>query len=442
MRTPSLRRRVTVSGLVVFIALVGLLDVFVYVTLQVQLEDTLAEVLDARVELVREVTETSEGQEPEELVERLGRRGVRAILTTADGRELGTEVVSRFDTHPPATGDLADRFVTRTLPLDGGGQLEVLASRGGVDATLRRVLLVSLVGTLVAVIAAVVLFRRAASVAMAPLGEVAAAARRTADGQSGERLEPDDPTTELGRFAAVYDEMLDALEDALEQARSSEERTRRFLDDAAHQIRGPLTTIRASVETLLRIDDLEIRDQLLAGTVREVGRADRLLTSLLRLARLEAGGAAARRPTDLATLCADEVERCRSVAPDLDIDLDLSQAPGTELVLDAEGICEVLGNLLDNARRHADRRLVVAVVGDGDEVAVRVRDDGAGVDPAQRELIFERFSSLDRRGGSGLGLAIGRAIAESNGGTLRLEDGDFVLRLPAEPADREVRSHP
>jgi two-component system, OmpR family, sensor kinase len=431
MRTPSLRRRVTASGVAVFVLLVLLLDVFVYLTLRDRLEETLDEVLATRAELTRELAETFEGAE---LAERLGNRGVPAVVTTADGDRFDSQSVPRADTAPPAPPDDGAGRLSTIVDLDDGGSVVVSISRGGVDRTLQRVLLVTLLGTAIAILAAIVLFRRAAVIAIAPLDHVVAAARRTAAGHSGERLEPDDPDTELGRFATAYDAMLDSLEDALAGTRATEERTRRFLDDAAHQLRTPLATVRASVEALLREDDPEVRDLLMASLVREVARADRLLTSLLTLARLDGGQDLRVAPTDLLALCRDEVERCRSVAPHLEVQLEDAGAPDRRPTLAADPIRELVANLLDNARRHADTRIEVAVASrDGDSaIEVRVTDDGPGIPADLTERVFQRFASLDGRGGSGLGLAIGRAIAHRHGGTLTYEAGTFTLRLPVD----------
>jgi two-component system, OmpR family, sensor kinase len=434
MRTPSIRRRVTASGVAVFVVLVLLVDVAVYAVLRIQLEDTLDEVMTSRVALVTALDE--ELGDDRELAARLGARGAPAVVTTPDGQRFAADPVPRFDVSPPGPPDEAQvRRITTSVDLASGGTAEVSVSRNGADRTLRRTLLVTTISTLVAVLAAVVLFRRSAALAVAPLDQVVAAARRTAAGHSGERLDPDDPDTELGRLAVAYDDMLDGLEDALERATEAEARTRRFVDDAAHQLRTPLATTRASVEALLRERDPEVRDLLLATLVREVARSDRLLTSLLTLARLDAGAPATRRPTDLAALCDDEVERCRSLAPDLDLLLTVT-GDGATAALDEHAVREAVANLLDNARRHAATRVEVAVRTQPSAIWVEVHDDGPGLDPVAAERAFQRFASLDGAGGSGLGLPIARAVAEAHGGTLEHDGRAFVLCLPARAQDR------
>lgn len=103
-------------------------------------------------------------------------------------------------------------------------------------------------------------------------------------------------------------------------------------------------------------------------------------------------------------------------------------------------LARVLGNLLDNAQRHAEHRVSVSVRRDGSWAVLEVSDDGTGVPAAERERIFERFVRLDDArsrddGGAGLGLAIARDVAVRHGGTLTVADGAvFRVRLPAAPA--------
>ncbi len=276
---------------------------------------------------------------------------------------------------------------------------------------------------------------RATTRALQPLDEVAAAAHRATGEVTGERLEPSDPTTELGRLASAHDAMVSRFETAIEEAEESDEQARRFLADAAHQLRTPLTTIRAAVELLVIDPDPEQRDEHLTALIRETSRATRVLQSLMTLARLDRGRPPQRVETDLVALCLDELERTRSLAPHLDIgcDAELDRLPAP---IDPLEIQEVLANLLDNARRHAESTIVVRVALEDDTARIVVQDDGPGVAPEARRLVFERFATLDGRGGSGLGLPIARAMARGHGGDLDYEDDGFVLTLPMAPQRR------
>jgi len=191
--------------------------------------------------------------------------------------------------------------------------------------------------------------------------------------------------------------------------------------------------IRACAETLLRGAGPEDTDRLLATMVRETSRAARLISALLKIARLDQGLSSPVRPVDLVRLCSDEVERLSLLSPDLEIELDVRAAPDGPVLLDAGGCQEILSNLGDNARRHAASRIRLVVDRGASGVRVVVADDGPGVPDAAVEQVFARFVSLDGRGGSGLGLPIARSLARSMGGELRYDEG-FVLELPLEVA--------
>ncbi len=169
---------------------------------------------------------------------------------------------------------------------------------------------------------------------------------------------------------------------------------------------------------------------MLANLIREVARAGRVLHSLLRIARLDQGRPPERQPTDLMALLDDEVERAAALAPALAITSRHEGAAVDRVLLDADDVRELLANLLDNARRHAEERIVVTVTATEQELSVRVADDGPGVAEEARHRVFERFSSLDGHGGSGLGLPIARGIARAHGGDLVYDGEAFVLTLP------------
>lgn len=233
-----------------------------------------------------------------------------------------------------------------------------------------------------------------------------------------------------------------ALEAALLEAREAEARSRRFLADVAHQLRNPIAGIRACADTLLRGAAPADHEQLLALVVDEASRANRLMNALLRMARLDQGETPNPAPVDVVTLCRTEVERVRVLAPELEVDVRVADLRVRTPLLDADVVAEIIGNLLDNARRHARRSVELVVASAPEAVEVRVIDDGPGLLPELVDRAFERFASLDGEGGSGLGLSIARGLARSHGGDLRWKHGAFVLTLGPVPAgavaDREA----
>ncbi|MBW3665899.1 MAG: HAMP domain-containing histidine kinase [Actinobacteria bacterium] len=425
MRTPSLRRRVTLAAVAVLTVVLLVLDVFVFFRMKAQLEETLDDVLQTRVDIVETVWEELPA---EGLAARLAELGIPALVHTPDGREYRAEPAApRFGQGGVPT-TLPFPRVERTTVLSDELRVTVFATRAGVDSALRRLVIIEALGTAAALLLATALLWVVSGASLDPLREVVTTARRIAAGGSGERLRPDRDDTELGRLAVAFDDMLDSLEAAISDAQTSEERTKRFLADAAHQLRTPLAGIRASVETLLREDDQQARDQLMGNLVRETGRAGRLLTSLLRMARLEQERPPARVPVDLLEVVGVELERAADLAPDLDIRV-VADVASTLAEIDPSLAREALANLLDNARRHAQAQITVRLTRDDDHVSIRVEDDGPGIPEGADDLIFERFATLDGRGGSGLGLPIARAAARTHGGDLVHRNGGFELTL-------------
>jgi signal transduction histidine kinase len=185
--------------------------------------------------------------------------------------------------------------------------------------------------------------------------------------------------------------------------------------------------------------DVEERDRLNLLLLRESRRAARLVDDLLALARIDAGIELRRELVDLLDLARTEAEQVQLLAPDRTI-----QVTGESVVVpgDAARLGQVLGNLLDNARRHtpAGGRITVAVTASA-YATVLVSDTGPGVPPADRGRIFDRLVRLDEArtsddGGAGLGLTIARGIAWAHRGDLRCVDppggtgAAFALTLP------------
>lgn len=433
MRTPPLRHRVTLSGMAVVAVVLLAFDAVVYLSLRQRLEDSLSDLLAARAQVARELGATVPS---EHLAPRLAALAVPASVRTSDGRQFDADPATpRLGPDQPPTALLNPRVSTR-VTLSDGTQIEVFASRAGVESTLRRLLTTATTATAVALTLAYLLLRAVTARALTPLAEIAATAERTSAEWTGERLRPERSDTDLGRMALAFDDMLNRLEDALDRSHQAEERSRRFLADAAHQLRTPLAGILGSLELLLGDTDRESRDRLLTHTVRETARMSRLLTNLLHMAQLDRGRPMLCTSTDLVTLCRGEVERAAALAPQLEVDLKVAQPPPLEIELDADEVSEAVSNLLDNARRYAVSRITVTVNRADGAVAVIVTDDGPGVPAGKEERIFARFATLDHSGGSGLGLPIAREVARAHDGDLTYEDGSFVLTLPLTPSSQ------
>ena len=219
-------------------------------------------------------------------------------------------------------------MVTRTLP--DGSRLTLVADTTAITevrSLLRGVMVAAALGALA--VAGLALVAGVAA-ALRPLDRMTAVARRITGGDRGARLAPDRPGTELGRAAAAFDDALDALEDAEARARRAADELRGFLADAAHELRTPLAGVQALAEAMLVAPaDAERGERRARLLVRETGRASRLVSDLLDLARAEGGLPLHRTDVDLAMLAAVEVERVRELAPRLTVTLAPPHPPSS-----------------------------------------------------------------------------------------------------------------
>lgn len=447
LRTDSLRRRVLVAAVLVIAAVLVLVTVATDVLFAAQSRRDADAALRQRAVLAEQLVRQQVA--PREVVRRLQATGIDVRVILPGGQQLGNATPPPgLDPNRRGLQRLGQTTALQRTLADGTQVLLVVdgSERTAAQQRLRRLLLlVGLLALMVALVALVVVTR----VALAPLDAMAEVARAIARGDRGRRLSPTRPDTELGRAAGAFDEMVDALEGAERTARVSEGRTRRFVADAAHELRTPIAGVQAAAEAVLQAGPTgspDERDRLHLLLVREARRAGRLVEDLLSLARIDAGLELHRVPTDLATLARSEAERIRLLAPDLTVTVaqpGLTTA-GLAAFVDPERVAQVLANLLDNARRHAGDggTVTVSVRPAGPWVELSVADTGPGVPATDRERIFDRLVRLDgarsaHSGGAGLGLAIARGIARAHGGDLRCADPGpgggalFVLVLPA-----------
>ncbi|WP_043640321.1 sensor histidine kinase [Nonomuraea candida] len=269
------------------------------------------------------------------------------------------------------------------------------------------------------------------------LKPVSAITRKLAEisaGGGGMRVPVPENDDEIKELAETGNRTLERLESALEQQRAAMERQRRFAGDASHDLRSPITAMRTQIEeALLHPEETDWRETG-AEVLTSLDRLQAIVSDLLTLTKLDAGAPDEREPLDLGELVAGEVAarpRSKRVATTLET--------GVVVNGDRLQLARLLTNLLDNAERHAETQIIVTLRRQGEEAVLEVVDDGTGIAPEHREIVFQRFTRLDASrsrdaGGTGLGLPIAREIATAHLGTLGIEDSDtgarFVLRLP------------
>lgn len=330
-------------------------------------------------------------------------------------------------------GESADyRFAAVDVNVEGKGEAEgdltvyagasLAAQQGAVSTALTSML----IGfpLLLAVIAAVtwLVTRRALRPVDAIRSEMAAI---TASEDLARRVPEPDTHDEIARLATTTNETLAALQ-------SSVERQRRFVADASHELRSPIASLRTQLEVGAAHPELLDVD----GAVEDTVRLQELAADLLLLARLDAGEKPGEGHVDLAALAREELSQRTRDRADVRMDLKNVEVTGSRSQL-----ARVLGNLVNNAQRHARSHVTVTTRADGAWAVLEVADDGDGVPESERDRIFERFVRLDDArtrddGGAGLGLAIARDVAARHGGTLTVREAPgggalFALRVPA-----------
>jgi signal transduction histidine kinase len=229
-----------------------------------------------------------------------------------------------------------------------------------------------------------------------------------------ERLPVPSAADEIRALAVTLNEMLDRLADAQERQRS-------FVADAAHELRSPLASIQAQLEVAGRLGE---GGTLPSDLMTDVKRLSGLVDDLLLLARADAD---TRPPARLTAVDArDLVAEVAAAYPDARVPVRLVANDEPVMIkVDIGELHRAVGNLVDNAVRHARTQVEVATRVDQMRAVISVSDDGPGIAPEDRERVFERFTRLDdargrNSGGAGLGLAIVRELVIRAGGTVEL----------------------
>lgn len=322
---------------------------------------------------------------------------------------------------------------TRQIVKSAQGQLVLVAQRSTaqVDGTVTGIthglyfgfpFLVLLVGLIAWVMA---------GRALRPVEEIRAEAASITDATIHRRVPVPRARDEVARLAMTMNEMLQRLDDA-------SARQRRFVSDASHELRSPVASIRTQLEVALRRGPDADWERVAQRVLGEDARLEQAVTDLVDLARLDENA----DPTDLVEVDLDEIvfEVCERPHP---MPIDTRQVSGGRVLGRRDALTRVVGNLVDNACRHAGSRVSVSVQADeaASEVVLVVTDDGPGIAPEDRERVFERFTRLDAgrardAGGMGLGLAVVRATIERHRGTVTVDSAEphgarFTVRLPA-----------
>jgi signal transduction histidine kinase len=442
----TLRTRLVLAAAGSIIAAVALLAVATVVLVRRELRSTLDTTLSQRAQDVAQLAVSAPAvlTEPGALESAASGRQVAVEVIDARGRilarslTLGARLLPRDRLARQAL--VAGRPGYEDVEIDGrpyrlydapiaqaggpaaGGAVLVGSDTSDISRALGRLgLVVALAGTavsLLAVLAAAVLTRRG----LRPLRRLVHAAEeieRTAD--PARRLPETGVGDEIGQLTGVLNRMLASLE----AARAGE---RRFLADASHELRTPVTSLLGNVEYVVRHGaDAEVLEDLR----RDAERLGRLVNDLLTMERSDTA-VQRREPLELDQLVGD-VLRSHDHA---DGRLRTGRLASVSVEGEREALIRVLDNLIENALVHGPSggTVTVALERSGDRALLRVRDEGPGPDPEHGDQLFERFwraPEASERPGSGLGLSIVSAIVRRHGGRITVEGPEFTVDLRA-----------
>jgi heavy metal sensor kinase len=450
-----IRIRVTLAFAIVMALLLAGLGAFIYDRVDSQLNETIDQGLQGRMNEAIRITRQSD---PDELREgRLlaeSEESFGQILTTSGSvvdttTQLGPEpALDSADLARAATGpvfvereDLPDSDASARLlaaPVTSEGNRLIVVVGTALDdrddelATLARVLLI---GGPVALLLASLAGYAAIGAALRPVERMRRRAAEISGGEADERLPVPEADDELRRLGETLNSMLARLSSTLE-------RERRFVDDASHELRTPLALHKTELEVALRHatspDDLRAA---IGSAIEEVDRLIGLAEDLLVVARAQEGGLELHRERVEADRLLDAVAtRFEARAADAGRRIEVADSkPATAVDVDRVRVEQALTNVVDNALRHGAGNVQLDARLANGSVELHVTDSGAGFPAGFAARAFERFSRADAArsgGGTGLGLAIVETIASAHGGSAHAANqpgggADVWITLPA-----------
>lgn len=349
--------------------------------------------------------------------------------------------LSIFDT--PLDSGAPFRLVAEPVKLpDGNGWIYVASSLGQIDAAVTQLRTLFLVAIPVVVFLIGSISWLAVRQSLRPVESIRRRAAAITSADLSQRVPIPFGTDEIAHLAATMNDMLARIE-------RSTIRQRQFVGDASHELRSPLAALQIQLDVAL-LEKQSGKNSLALGEMREqVARMTMLIEDLLFLANSnERSPMTHPARVDLDEIVFEEARRLRTMGgPTVSVRvLNAVRVQGS-----SRDLSRMLRNIGDNAHDHADSAIKIILKVNGAFAEIHIVDDGGGINEADREKIFARFSRLDdsrvrdtRGGGSGLGLSIARQIAESAGGTIavqsRTDNGrgtEFVVQLPLVKAASE-----
>jgi signal transduction histidine kinase len=389
----------------------------------------------------------------------LNRENIQVRMLGADGQVIDS--LGTFVSEMPLSGSLSGQSNFSTLTTSDNAQWRVyslpIIFEGNIvgwlqlgqpvfllDTGLNSLFTPIVLGTIIALLLAVLGGLFLANRALNPIDKVTRTAQAITTRDLGRRINYSGPQDEIGRLAQTLDQMLDRLEKGFEQER-------RFTSDASHELRTPLTALKGRIEvTLNRPRSQQDYQQTLVELNQEVDRLVRLSNSLLYLARLDQAGQNSQQfeTFDLSELLESIADSMQGLAEQKQIKLTVVLPTRLEVHGNLDQFTRLFLNLLDNALKYtpAGGEVVLQAekVEQTGQIRVAVRDTGPGIAEEHLSRLFQRFYRVDQShssstGGAGLGLAIAHEIARQHGGNLEVaskvgKGSLFTVKLPSSEA--------
>ena len=358
------------------------------------------------------------------------------------------EATSRFRYAPERTPLLS---ATRVVDLDTPEVMLMTLNARDITKTVRAERFRLAVVVAMVLIASVLLSLFLARTIVRPLRKLARAAVRVRLGRAREVVVPRLPSRrdEIGTLARALSDMTQALRERIDAGEH-------FAADVTHELKNPIASVRSAIEGLGRVKSDEQRAQLLRIADEDVRRLDRLVSDISEASRVDAQlSRTLFEPVDVGimieSMLAARAARIEAGTPHPRVAFARPRKGTTVVMGDGHRLERAIDNVIDNAISFspADGLVCVSATRLGDEVHVKVDDDGPGIEPAQRDAIFRRFHSERPPGEafgrhSGLGLAIARTIVEGHSGTISAKDRDdgkpgasLLITLPAREGGQE-----
>ncbi len=304
------------------------------------------------------------------------------------------------------------------------------------DETLRRLLIILIIGIPSSIGAAIAIGYYMAKKALKPVDQIRRAAVKISSSNLDERIDVGGRKDELGRLAHTFNEMSARLKDAFQ-------RINQFSIDVSHELKTPLTILKGETEVALRKPrDNEAYQRLLSSNLEEIDQMARIIDDLLLLAKADTGEARLKLDeVDLKDLILEVYSGMSVLAEKKNIELTVEDLHETRLSGDELKLRRMLWNVVENGIKYTQPggKVAISSFPENGSVRINVKDSGVGISDKDLKYVFDRFyragGSRNRESGSGLGLSISKWIAEAHKGTIEVESVAssgtvFSIKLP------------